>query len=355
MKILVVAPSWVGDTVLAQPMFRLLHQRHANLSVDVLAPPFTLPLLARMPEVRRGIVARFGHGELKFGERQRLARELAAERYDQAIVLPNSLKSALIPLLAKIPLRTGFRGEMRYGLLNDLRRLDEQALPKMVERFATLALHRGEALPQPLPTPRLSVDPSNIEKILEKQILNKNQPIAVLCPGAEYGPAKRWPAEYFGTLGKALAAEGYAVWLVGSPKDAAIGDDILRASDSACVNLCGKTSLEDAIDLIGMAALVVTNDSGLMHVAAALDRPTLALYGSSSPAFTPPLSDKAKIVKIDIACSPCFKRECPLGHFNCMRELTPERIGAAVSLLSDRDRKPQNTPRPAPVDSATPP
>ena len=333
MKILIIAPNWVGDTVMAQPMMQLLHQRHANLALDVLAPPFTLPLLTRMPEVRRAIPARLAQGELKLGERQRIARELQTERYDQAIVLPNSLKSALIPLLAKIPLRTGFRGEMRYGLLNDIRRLDERALPKMVQRFAALALDHGARVPMPLPNPSLTSSSKNLEKIVKKQILTLGKPVAVLCPGAEYGAAKRWPVEHFATLARELHARGYVTWLIGSPKDADAGDAISQASDGASINLCGKTSLEDAIDLIAHAALVVTNDSGLMHVAAALERPVLALYGSSSPDFTPPLSDKAKIIRIDIACSPCFKRECPLKHFHCMRQLTPQMVLNAVSSL----------------------
>jgi heptosyltransferase II len=333
MRILVVAPSWVGDTVMAQPMFRLLHERHADLALDVLAPPFTLPLLTRMPEVRLGIAAHFGHGELKFAARRRLARELRAGHYDQAIVLPNSLKSALIPWLAQIPVRTGFRGEMRYGLLNDLRKLDHRALPKMVQRFAALALDCGADLPQPLPAPRLSPDSDNLKEIVQKQQLTLIKPVAVFCPGAEYGPAKRWPAEHFGALATCAVQQGYAVWLIGSPKDTGIGEDIVRASDGACVNLCGKTPLEDAIDLISAASLVITNDSGLMHVAAALGPPLLALYGSSSPAFTPPLSEQAKIIKIDIACSPCFKRECPLGHFNCMRQLTPALVAKQLPAL----------------------
>lgn len=326
MKILIIAPNWVGDTVMAQPMMQLLHQRHANLALDVIAPPFTLPLLTRMPEVRHAIPARLGHGVLNLGERKRIARELQAEHYDQAIVLPNSLKSALIPLLAKIPLRTGFRGEMRYGVLNDMRRLDERALPKMVQRFAALAMDHGTHIPPVLPNPQLTAHPDNAIKIIKKQILTTDRPVAVLCPGAEYGPAKRWPIEHFATLARELHARGYASWLIGSPKDAEAGEAIAHASAGACSNLCGKTSLEDAIDLIAMATVVVTNDSGLMHVAAALNRPTLALYGSSSPAFTPPLSDKAKIIQIDISCSPCFKRECPLKHFNCMRQLTPQRV-----------------------------
>ena len=332
MKILVVAPSWVGDTVLAQPLFRLLRARHAGLVLDVLAPRWTAPLLERMAEVRRAVENPFGHGELRLAARRRLARKLAAEHYDQAIVLPNSFKSALVPLFAGIPLRTGYIGELRFGLLNDARRLDGKRLPQIAQRFAALALHRGAALQLPLPALELQVDDARRRATLARLGLDSRQPAASLCPGAEYGPAKRWPAHYFAELSQRLAARGYAVWLIGSPNDAAIGAEIERASSGACRNLCGSTSLGEAIDVLASSALVVSNDSGLMHVAAALRKPLIALYGSSSPAFTPPLSPTATVLKLDLPCSPCFQRECPLGHFNCMMQLTPDRVLAATDF-----------------------
>lgn len=332
MRILVVAPSWVGDTVLAQPLFKLLRARHAVLVLDVLAPRWTLPLLEHMPEVRRAIESPFAHGELRLAERRRLARELTAEGYEQAIVLPNSFKSALIPCLAGIPLRTGYVGELRYGLLNDARRLDEERLPQIAQRYAALGLPRGEALRLPLPALGLRVDEAGRRAVLARLGLDRQRPAAALCPGAEYGPAKRWPARYFAELAHGLAAHGCAVWLVGSSNDAAIGAEIAQAAGGTCRNLCGSTSLGEAIDVLASSALVVSNDSGLMHVAAALGKPLIALYGSSSPAFTPPLSPNAQILKLDLPCSPCFQRECPLGHFNCMMQLTPDRVLAAIDF-----------------------
>ncbi len=325
-RILVIAPSWVGDAVLAQPLFKRLHERHRELTLDVLAPPWTRALFARMPEIDTTIDSPFGHGELALKRRYALARGVASQHYDQAIVLPNSFKSALIPFFAGIPRRTGFVGEARWGLLNDARRLDKQALPLMAERFALLAEAAGDPIQRPLAAARLQVDSAQRTATLSKLDLHPQRPVAVLCPGAEYGPAKRWPPAYFADLAQRLTASGYDVWLAGSAKDAVIGDEIAHASGNACINLCGKSTLAEAIDLMSCAALVVSNDSGLMHVAAALDKPLTAIYGSSSPAFTPPLSTRAQIVKLDLPCSPCFQRECPLGHFNCMMQLTPQHL-----------------------------
>ncbi len=332
MKILVVGPSWIGDTILAQPLFKLLHARHGDLALDVLAPEWTLPLLKRMREVRRIILSPFAHGDLKFSARRRLGHELRAEGYHQSIVLPNSFKAALVPFFADIPARTGFRGEMRWGLLNDVRSLDERALPLLAQRYAMLAGAAGEPPASPLPALRLEVDDDARAAALRRLGLAARQPAAALCPGAEYGPAKRWPPRHFAEFGRRLAARGLAVWLVGSAKDAALGAEITELGGGTCLNLCGRTTLDEAIDLLASAKLVVSNDSGLMHVAAALGKPLIALYGSSSPAFTPPLASDAQILKLDLPCSPCFQRVCPLGHFNCMIRLTPQRVVDAVNF-----------------------
>ncbi len=338
MKVLVVAPSWIGDTVLAQPMFKLLHARHAGLALDVLAPRWTLPLLSRMPEVRLAITSPFTHGDLKLGERYSLGRTLAREGYDQVIMLPNTFKSALAPFFARIPVRTGYVGEMRHWLLNDARRLDKARLPQIAQRYAALGLPRGEELKPPLPTLALQVDETERRAVISRLGLDRGRPAAALCPGAEFGPAKRWPARYFAELAQGLAAHGCAIWLIGSQNDREAGAEIERAAGGVCRNLCGETTLTEAIDLLASCSLVVSNDSGLMHVAAALGRPLVALYGSSSPDYTPPLSADARVLKLDLPCSPCFQRECPLGHFNCMMQLTPDKVLAVVDF--DRIQSP---------------
>jgi heptosyltransferase-2 len=332
MNILVVGPSWVGDTVISQVMLRLLRERHPDAAIDYLAPPWTLPLLARMPEVRRGLLNPFGHGALHLGERRRLGLALREGCYDQAIVLPNSWKSALPPWFAGIPRRTGFRGEARWGLLNDRRELDPRALPQMAQRFAALALPAGAALPVTLPQPQLRSDPAQRRALLARLGLDAARPAAAFCPGAEYGPAKRWPERHYAALAGEFAARGWAVWLLGSARDQAVAAAIAGLARGACVNLCGRSDIAEAVDLLAAARLAVSNDSGLMHVAAAVGRPLIALYGSSSPAFTPPLSPQAKVLSLQLDCSPCFERHCPLGHLDCLNRLTPQRVIAAVDF-----------------------
>ena len=339
MKILVVGPSWIGDTVLAQPLFTLLHERHAGLELDVLAPPWTLPVVRRMPEVRRAILNPFQHGEFRFFDRRRLGLELKRERYDQAIVLPNTLKSAFIPVFARIRKRTGYRGEMRWGTLNDVRLLDTRNLPLMAQRYAALGVGPHETLPRVLPRPHLEVDDGSRRATLAALGLSGVTRAVALCPGAEYGPAKRWPPSYFAELARTLTHEGDAVWLIGSAKDAEVAEDIVRLSGGACLNLCGKTSLDQAIELLASVRLAVTNDSGLMHVAAAVDTPLIAIYGSSTPEHTPPMSPHASILKLDIPCSPCFERTCPLGHFKCMMLLKPDRVHGLASASAVNEQR----------------
>jgi heptosyltransferase-2 len=324
MKFLIVAPSWIGDAVAAQPLLARLCEKHPGALIDVLAPAWVAPVLKRMPQVREVIANPFGHGEFAFGARRRLGRELRAAGYDEAIVLPNSWKSALVPFFAGIRRRSGYTGEARYLLLNRRHHLDEKALPRIVQRYAALAEAPGAPPAEP-PQPRLLVDENRRQATLADLGLAQDPAPVAFCPGAEYGPAKRWPADRYGELATALAHRGHAVWLIGSAKDRGAGDDIARLAPT-CRNLCGATGLDQAMDLLASAAFVLTNDSGLMHVAAALERPLLALFGSSSPLFTPPLSRHAEVIWLKTQCSPCFKRECPLGHFRCMLDIRPEQV-----------------------------
>ena len=329
MKALIVAPSWIGDTIMAQPLFARLHATNPGLQLDVLAPRWVAPVLQRMDEIAEVVDSPFGHGQLSLRARWRLARQLAARGYDAAYILPNSLKSALPPFMAGIPRRVGFTGESRYGLINVRHTLDKAALPLMVERFAQLAESPGAPLPRPVSHPKIRSTAADQEETLTALGIERPPRIAAFCPGAEYGPAKRWPAAHFAALARMLASAGYAIWLFGSPKDHAVAEEISQLAPGLCRNLCGATALGQAVDLLALADLVVCNDSGLMHVAAALDRPLVALYGSSSPGFTPPLSDQADILSLNLDCSPCFKRDCPLGHLDCLNKLTPEQVFAA--------------------------
>jgi heptosyltransferase-2 len=324
--------------LMAQSLFKALAARHPGLALDVLAPAWSHGILARMPEVRRALVAPFAHGRFGLGERWRLGRELAREGYDQAIVLPNSWKSALVPFFAGIPLRTGYLGEFRHGLLNDRRRLDPRAMPRLVERYSALAAPAGAASSQvpTAPQPLLAVHPDAQKASLARLGLQRDRRILALCPGAEFGPAKRWPEAHYAAVAHAKLEQGWQVWLFGSAKDSPVTEAIDQLSGGACANLAGRTTLEETVDLLACAAAVVSNDSGLMHIAAAVDVPVIAVYGSTDPGYTPPYSDRAQVVRLGLECSPCFKRECPLGHLDCLNKLGPERV---LAVLDDLEGK----------------
>lgn len=332
-RILVVGPAWVGDMVMAQSLLITIRQREPDAIIDVVAPQWSLPLLERMPEVRRGIALPIGHGEFGLATRRRIGRELRSEAYDQAIVLPRSLKAALVPFFARARRRTGFRGEMRYGLLNDIRPLDKSVLTQTVQRFTSLGLGKGEPLPPPVAQPRISVDEDNQKECLKRLGLNLDKPVIGLLPGAEYGPAKQWPSAHYGKLTAALVEQGFEVWQFGSEKDSSIAREIDNASGGSTTILCGRTSLVDAIDLIAACKAAVSNDSGLMHIAASVDIPVIGIYGSSTPDYTPPLSDKAAVLYHRLECSPCFKRTCPLGHNDCLDGIQPDEVLAQLDLL----------------------
>jgi len=308
-RTLVVAPNWIGDALMAQP---LLARLHAEGPVDVLAPEWVAPVVRRMPEVDDVFAAPLQHGRLQLGTRWVLGKALGERGYGQAFVLPNSWKSALVPFFAHIPVRIGYRGEARYLLLN---RIHKSADEPMREHYARLAGPAG-----PLSQTRLRSDARQIEAVLKKFSLQK--PYAVLCPGAEYGPAKRWP--HFAALAQKMELP---VVLLGASGDGEAAQGI------AGVNLVGKTTLDEAIDLIAGASGVVSNDSGLMHVAAALGRPLVALFGSSSPEHTPPQSPAARVLWLKIECSPCYARECPLGHFRCMKELSVDMVSKELKII----------------------
>jgi heptosyltransferase-2 len=330
-RILIIGPSWLGDAVMMGALVARLEQGRPAVRITVLTPPHLEMLVRRLPGVDDALVNPFAHGELRLIDRARFGRSLRG-RFDEAIVLPHSLKSALIPFFAGVPRRTGFVGEGRYVLLNDARRLDEAAVPRMVDRFCLLAGAPGAAQPAETPPPSLAADPSDIAASVAALGLDAARPAVALCVGAEYGPAKRWPPAHFAALAQALAAEGYAPWVLGGPGDAAIGDRVSALAPQV-INLAGRTSLPQAIDLIAAARAVVSNDSGLMHVAAALGRPVIGLYGATSPLFAPPLSPRAVILRDDLPCSPCGKRVCPLGHHRCLNDLAPARVLAALRPL----------------------
>ncbi len=330
-RILIVGPNWVGDMMMAQSLFITLKQRNPSCNIDVLAPAWTAPMLSMMPEVSEAIEIPVRRGELGLSIRYTLGKQLRNNQYDQAILLPNSLKSALIPFFANIPKRTGFVGEQRWGLLNDIFRLDKNSLPMTVQRFVALAMEKDTTTGFDCPVPTLKINQQELEKVCIKFSLQKRtNKILGLCPGAEFGPAKCWPAEHYAAVAREKLKQGWDVWLFGSGKDQVITGKINLATRNACKNLSGRTSLFEAANLLSLCDSVVTNDSGLMHVAAALDRKLVAIYGSSDPGFTPPMNKYARILSLSLECAPCFKRQCPLGHTRCLQDLSPQQVLAEL-------------------------
>jgi len=340
--ILIIAPNWIGDAVMTQPLLARLKVQYPNSKIDILASTWVAPIYRACIEVNAVIEAKFEHKQLQWGLRKRLAKDLQAKNYQACFVLPNSFKSALIPWLANIPFRIGYRGEHRYGLINlSLDNPSKVNRPPMVEHYLALSqlLHDdAEHVPNSLiPTLRVS---SLAQQSVEQQLATANintGSLVIFCPGAEYGPTKRWPANHFASLAQSLIEESIntQVILLGSKSDQKIATNILSQThqQSHLHNWCGNTSLDEAIALIGMAKIVVSNDSGLMHIAAALKTPQVAIFGSSDPAHTPPLSDKAKIIWLNLPCSPCHKKECPLGHLKCLNDILPQQVLATLNTL----------------------
>lgn len=325
LRTLVISPNWIGDAVMAQPLLHRLRERHPERPIDVLAPGWVAPVWRAMREVDTVIESPFKHGALQWKERKAFAKMLKARGYADSYVLPNTLKFALIPWLAGIKRRVGYKGEMRYGLVNVMHHDDKAAPRPMVPFYAALADAPVRQLPPAGKAlePSMQVAPEQADAAIARLALPTGAYVA-FAPGAEFGPAKRWPAAYFAELAQTIRARrpDAQILLMGSPKDRAVCDEITAVVPQAH-NLAGATSLDEAIALISRAAALVTNDSGLMHIGAALGRPVVAIYGPTDPRHTPPHSALAKVLWLHIECSPCQQRECPLGHQNCMKQILP--------------------------------
>lgn len=328
MNILIVAPSWVGDLILAHSLIRDLHKTHPSAKIDVLALEWCQACLERMPHVNKILTMPIGHGHVQLFKRYKLGKSLE-NHYDKAYILPNSWKSALIPFFARIPIRIGWRGELRFGLLTECKPLNKTRFPLMVQRYVALN-HGADFTGKTIPLPKLTVTAAQKQNVLEKFNLTCSPPVIVFAPGAAFGGAKQYPTEHFATLASTFQQQGFQVWQMGSVQDEPIMAEIDQKSGRKTIILGEKATLADKIDLISQAALLISNDSGLMHVGSALDIPVIALYGSTSPKFTPPLGKRSKaLFRNDLSCRPCFKRQCPLKgteKLACLTGISPKLV-----------------------------
>lgn len=327
-KILIIAPNWIGDAVMTEPLITQLKKNHSDSVIDVIATPWVASVMRAIPVINEVIIGDFKHGLLQWAERKKLASQLKLAGYTHAYVLPNSFKSALIPWLAKIPNRIGYKGEMRWGLITaPLENPSRSNRPSMSTHYFALSGNQANETLQPkLELPRLFLNEMK-EKL---QLIQNHDKLFILCPGAEYGPAKQWPVEHFGKLAQMLTAQNNnaLVLILGSKKESLLADEIVKLSNSnnQVINWCGQTTLDEAMACIAIADKVISNDSGLMHIAAAFRRPQVAIFGSSDPRHTPPLSPEAKVHWLQLDCSPCFKRTCPLGHLKCLVDIQPQDV-----------------------------
>lgn len=321
-KILIIGPSWLGDMVIAQKLFKVIKDIYPDSELHVASPAWTIPLVTRMPEVDQSISLPFSHGELSMLKRYQIAKVLKLEGYSQAIVLTNSFKSALIPFFAGISKRTGFLGEMRFALINDRIKKDP-SLYRTVDQFLALA-PKSKGTKVSLSTYLIS-KPSQGKKLLPGKLSGSDKVLGI-APGAEYGESKRWPIEYFADVANEAIQKGWVVISLGSTHDQDLGKTLDRLTKNKVINLIGKTKLEEVIDVMSLCQTFLSNDSGLMHVAASLNIKQVAIFGSSDPKKTPPLSRHAKLAYLDLSCSPCFERICPLQHTNCLKNIKPSEI-----------------------------
>ncbi len=330
-KVLIIGPAWVGDMVMAQSLYKALLLNSTPAEIHVVAPAWSRPLLSRMPEIKNVFELDIAHGELGLKKRLRLGRELRKEKYTHAIILPRSFKSALVPWLARVPCRVGDKGEYRYGLLTKVLPSNRgKAVPNVCNYLRYIDIVTDVAQVKREYSPSLTVDVSNQKRILESYNIKPDSPILACMVGAEYGPSKQWPAEHFAELIDLSGQQGMQICLLGSEKDIPASQEIERLSRCSVFNLCGKTSLTDVIDVLAACNVAVSNDSGLMHIAAAVDVPVVAMYGGTTPAYTPPLHSQAKTFFLKLECSPCWQRSCQYDHYRCLKDILPQAVFKAV-------------------------
>ncbi len=334
-KILIIGPNWIGDMIMAQCLVFEILKQHPKAQIDLFAPSLCLEATLGMPQITNRIASPFSSGAFEFKKRREIGKKLQ-NKYHQAYILPNSFKSALIPFFAKIKTRTGFCGEMRFGLINDIRFLDTDDHPLMIQRYSYLAHPRSKKIePGEISQPKMRVDKEKAQALAKKYGVDQSdKPVLALCPGAAYGPSKRWPAKYFAKLAELQLNKGYEIWLLGAKNDIKSCELINKANDGQLKNFAGKIPLKESIALLSLCDTIVCNDSGLMHISAALGKKVIAIFGSSSPSHTPPLSKDAVVMDtLDLPCKPCFKRVCPLSgdkHLKCLLDITPEQVAKSI-------------------------